>query len=175
MTQTTPTPLPDHGTGWGLLFLFLDLYGIVGLLGVGTIVTIALTQFDRRVPKVLQYLLVTVLLLALGLSGFIILVATTAQRYNVVALLLLIVFLPLTLSVLSRCGGNGGRLATLTHAALTWSLPFLVGFGVIAVVGTQSGGTSPEFAGGLAVAIVVAGTVFIERLPMFPDVESLRE
>lgn len=175
MTQPTPTPLPNHGTGWGLLFLFIYLYGIGALLGIGTMAVIALTQFERRVPKILQYLVVVALLGALGLSGFISLVAGTTGRYDVVALILLTVFLPLTLKVLFRRRRNGGRLAILTHAALAWSLPFLVGFGVIAVVGTSSGGISPEFASILAVIIVVTGTVLIGRLPIFPDVELLCE
>lgn len=175
MTQPTPTPVPDHGTGWGLLFLFIYLFGVVALLGVGTVVAIVITQFDRRIPKALHYVVAAVLLLALGLSGFIIVVAGTAQRYDVVALLLLIVVLPLTLIILLRRGRIRSRLALLTHAAMAWSLPFLTGFGVIAFVGTQSGGFSPEIAGVLAVIIVVAGAILIEHLPFFPDVELSRE
>lgn len=171
VTQSPPTPVPDHGTGWGLLFLFIDLYAIVALLGVGAVVAIAITRFDRQIPKALHYLLVAVLLLALGLSGIIVLLATTAQRYDVVALLLLIVFLPLTLSVRRHRGRGRGRLAALTRAAIAWSLPFLVGFGVLAFVDTQSGGYSPAVAGVVAVSIVVAGTMLVERLPFFPDVE----
>lgn len=175
MTQPTPTPVPDHGTGWGLLVLFIYLYGSVALLGVGTVVAIVMTQFDRSIPKALHYLEVAVLFLTLGLSGFIIVVAGTAQRYDVVALLLLIVVLPLTLFVLRHRGSIQSRLALLAHAAFVWSLPFLVGFGVIAFLGTQSGSLSPEIAGVLAVIIVVTGTILIERLPFVPDIELSQE
>lgn len=175
MTQPTPTPIPDHGTGWGLLVLFLNLYGIVALLGVGTIVVLTMNQFDRQIPKILHYLLVAVLLVSLVLSGFITLVAGTAQRYDVVALLLLIVFLPLTLSVLYWRGRVRDWVVILTHAAIAWSLPFLVGFGVIAFIGTRTRGISPEIAAVLAVIIVVTGTLLIERLPFFPDSKVSKE
>lgn len=175
MTQPSPTPVPDHGTGWGLLLLFVALYGVVSLLGLGTVVAVALGRFDRRVPRALQYPVVAVLLGALGVSGFIVLVAAAARRYDVVALLLLVVFLPLTLVVLRRRGAADGRLALLAHAALAWSVPFLVGFGVVAVGGSPGGGVPPVVTGAVAVIVVVAGTVGIDHLPVLPGAERPRE
>lgn len=175
MMQPSPTPVPDHGTGWGLLFLFVGLYGIVALLGGGTVVAIALDRLERPIPTTLQYLAVAVLFGALGVSGFIVLVAASARRYDVVALLLLVVFLPLALVVLRRRGTARGRVAIFARAAMAWSLPFLVGFGVVAGAGTQGGSIPPEVAGVVAVSIVVAGTMFVERLSFVPDAERPRE
>lgn len=164
MTQPSPTPVPDHGTGWGLLFLFVTLYGVVALLGIGTIVALAADRVGRRMPPLLQYLVVTVLLGALGVSGFIVLVAASAGQYDIVALLLLLVVLPLALVVLRRRRTARGRVALLAGAARAWSLPFLAGVGVLAVAGTLGGGVSPEASGAVAVIVVVAGTVGIDRL-----------
>lgn len=172
MTQPSPTPVPDHGTGWGLLLLFINLYGMVALLGFGTVVAIALNHFDRRIPSPVQYLLAAVLLGALGLSGFIVLVAATAQRYDVVALMFLIVFLPPTLVVIRSRGTVRGRSAIFARAAMAWSLPFLVGFGMIGFVGTRLGGLSPAVTGLVAVIIVVAGTMFVEHLPLVPNFDG---
>lgn len=172
MLQPTPTPVPDHGTEWGLLFLLVDLYGFVALLGAGTVVAVALCAFDRPVPKPLQYLLVAGLVGALALAGFVLLVAATDGRFDAVALLLFIVFLPLALSVSRRRGTGSGRLDTLAHAAMAWSIPALVGFGVVAFGGTRAHWLSPAMAGVLAVVIVVAGTIGIEHLPFFPETEQ---
>lgn len=167
--QPTPTPLPDHGTGWGLLFLLVDLYGIVTLLGVGTVVVIALDHLGREIPTSLQYLVLAVLLGALGVAGFIVLVAVRASRYDVVALLLLAVFLPLTLVVLRRRERTAGRVATVTRAAFAWSLPFLAGFGVIAFGGTVAQGIPPELTGTVGVSIVIAGTIVLDSSTIIPD------
>ncbi len=78
------------------------------------------------------------LLIAIGLEGFIILVAGTTRQYDVVALLILPVFLPLVLVIFRRRERVRDRLALLTHAVMVWSFPFLIGFGVIAFVGTPS-------------------------------------
>lgn len=174
MTQPAPTPVPDHGTGWGLLALLVGLYGVVGLLGLGTMAALALHRFDRRVPKLLQYLAVAVLFGALGLAGFTALAAASARRFDVVALLLLVVFLPLAYVVVRRRGTGHGRVAVLSRAAMAWSLPFLVGFGLIAFVGARGGPVPPVAAGVLAVVVVVAGTTGVERLPFLPAVEPPR-
>lgn len=175
MTQPTPTPVPDHGTGWGLLFLFINLYGIVALLGVGTVVAFALNHVDRRIPTTFLYLMGVVLLGAVSLSGFIVLLAGTAGRYDVVVLIVLIVFLPLTRVVLRLRGKVRRHVAILTCAAMAWSIPFLVGFGVVAFVGTAGGGITPAVAGVLAVIIVVAGTSMLDHLPIIPEIVGPRE
>ncbi|MFB6102162.1 MAG: hypothetical protein ABEJ73_06305 [Haloplanus sp.] len=167
MPQPPPTPVPDQGTGWGLLFLLLDLYGTVALLGVGTGVTLVLRRFDRRVPTALRYLVVAAFLGAFGLAGFTVLVAATAERHDVVALLLAAVFVPPTLVGLRRRNTVPGRGALLAHVATTWCFPFLVGFGVLAGIGTQVSGVPPAVIGALATGIVVVGTVLVDRL--FPD------
>lgn len=171
MTQASPTPVPDHGTGWGLLLLFLWLYGTVALLGAGTVVAIVTDRLGRRVPRSLHYLLVAVLLGALGLAGFTIAVAARAGTYDVVALLLLIVFLPLSLVVRRHRGSSRGHLAVLARGAMAWSIPFLVGFGVIALAGTRGEGIPPAVTGVVAVSIVVGGTVVVDRLPSLPGTD----
>lgn len=168
--QPTPTPLPGHGTGWGLLFLLVDLYGIVALLGVGTVVAIALNHIDREIPATLQYLVLAVLLGGLGVAGFIVLVAGRAGRYDVVALLVLAVFVPLSLVLVRRRGRRVGHVATVTRAAWAWSLPFLAGFGVIAFGGTVSQDIPPEVTGTVGVGIVVAGTIVLDSSTIIPDV-----
>lgn len=167
MTQPSPTPVPDHGTGWGLLFLFAYLYGSVAILGVLTSLAIVLRYFNKRVPQPLQYLSVVILLGALGISLFTLLVAGTAQMYNIVGLLVLIVFLPLAYVVVRRHRTDGSRLAIITHAAMVWSIPFLVGFGVIGFVGILATNIPPAVTGLLAVSIVVAGTILLERRAIF--------
>lgn len=174
MTQPSPTPLPDHGTGWGLLLLFVNLYGLVALLGFGTVVAIALDRFDRRVPRTLVYLVVGVLLVTVGLAAFVVVVAATSGRYDVVALVLGVVFLPLAVAVLGRRGNGRRRLAVLARAAMVWSLPFLVGFGVVAFVDAQSSGIPRAVTGTVAVIVAVAGTMGVERLSVVPDVERPR-
>lgn len=173
--QPSTTPVPDHGTGWGLLLLFVGLYGTVGLLGVGTVVAFVIHRLDRRFPRPLEYLLVAVLLGALGFAGFALLVAARAGRYDVVGLLLLVVFLPLAYVTLRRRGTTRRRVAILSSAAMAWSLPFLIGFGVVAFVGTQGDAISPVVTGAVAVVVVVAGTVGIERLPFVSAAEQPRE
>lgn len=158
----TGTPVPDHGTGWGLLFLFVALYGVVAVLGAGTVAAVTLTRLDRRQPRVLRYLLVATLLGALALAGFTLLVAAAAGRYEVVALLLLVVFLPLGGVAVRARGEARGRLGVLARAATAWSLPFLAGFGVLAFVGSRTGPVSPGVAG--AVAVVLVGTAAADRL-----------
>lgn len=167
--QSSPTPVPDHGTGWGLLFLFIYLYGAVTLLGIGAIVAFGLHQFGRRIPAALQYLMGIVLLGAVGIGGFIVLVAATAQMYDVVALVLLIVFVPLTLVILHGHRRSNSQLAIIIHAAMAWSLPFLIGFGIVAFVGSRGSGISPVVAGVVAVVIVVGGTIILDRLSVYPD------
>lgn len=167
MTQSSPTPVPDHGTGWGLLLLFAYLYGIVGILGVVTMVGIGLRYINNRVPQPLRYLSVIVLVGAVGVAVFILLVAATAQMYDVVALLLLIVFLPLAYVVVLRRRTDDSYLAIITHAGMVWSIPFLVGFGVIAFVSNLAGNIPPTVTGVLAVIIVVAGTIVLDRRPVF--------
>lgn len=169
MMQASPTPVPDHGTGWGLLLLLVTLYGVVGVLGVATAGTFVARRFDGRLPPWLQYLVAGVLLVAVGVSGFTVLVAATGRLYDVVALLLLVVGLPLALVVLRRRRQVRGRLTLLAHAAMAWSLPFLVGFGVVAFVGRQGGPVSPVAAGALAVLTVVGGTVVVDRLLELPE------
>lgn len=171
MIQPSTTPVPDHGTGWGLLLLFVYLYGAVAILGLATIVATALQYVDRDVPRPLDYLSVALLLGALGISLFTLLVAARAQLYDVLGLLLLVVFLPLGYVVVRRRGTDVSRLAITAHAALVWSLPFLVGFGVIAVGGTVAGGLPPEVTGPLAVIIVVVGTVILDRRPVYSPIE----
>ena len=80
MTHASPTPVPDHGTGWGLLFLFLALYGLVGVVGLGTVVAMSLHRFERRTPTLLRYLLVVVLLGSLAVAGFTAAHATDPRR-----------------------------------------------------------------------------------------------
>lgn len=167
MTQPSPTPVPDHGTGWGLLLLFAYLYGIVGILGSLTIVTIGLRYINKRVPQPLQYLSVVVLLGALGLSGFVLLVAATAKMYEVVGLLLLIVVTPLAYVMVTQRGTKSSRLTIITHAGMVWSIPFLVGFGVIALGSNLAGNIPPEVTGLVAVIIVVVGTIVLDRRPLF--------
>lgn len=171
MTQPSPTPVPDHGTGWGLLLLFSYLYVVVGILGILTISAIALRYFNRRVPQLLNYFSVVILFGALGISLFTLLVTATAQMYDIVGLLLLIVFLPLAYVVVRRRETDSSRLAIITHAAMVWSLPFLVGFGVIAFLGTLASNIPPTVTGLIAVIIVVAGTIILERQPEFSVVE----
>lgn len=169
MTQTTPRPLPDQGTGWGHLLRFGALVGVVAFLGAGAIVSVVLQRFDGRVPAPLQYLVVVVLLGAVGVSVFTVLVAATAGMYHVVALLVGLVFVPLSIVVLRRRGSSGRHLATLTHAAVAWSLPFLAGVGVVAFIGSRGGGVPPAIAGVLAVVIVVSGTILVDHLSVLPD------
>lgn len=170
MIQPSPTPVPDHGTGWGLLLLFSSLYGIVALLWVLTIIAIALRYVTERVPQPLQYLAVVTLLGALGVSLFTLLVAATAQLYDVVGGVVLLVFVPLAYVVDSRRGTDVSRLAVITHAALVWSIPFLVGVGMIAVVATLASTIPPAVTGLAAVAIVLAGTILLDRRLGFPVV-----
>lgn len=172
MIQPTPSPVPDHGTGWGLLVLFIDLYGIVALLGIGAILAMVAQRFDRSIPPPADYLVVAVLLGALGVSGFVVLVAIEAGRYDVVALLALAVFFPLSLLVLLRRQTGSGLVTLLCHAALVWSLPFLVGFGVLAVAGSPGERIPPAVTGGLVVTIVVAGSLLVDRLSWIPDDEQ---
>lgn len=169
MMQQTPSPVPDHGTGWGLLFLFVALYAVVAVLGAGTLLAFALRRFDREVPRTLRYLVVAPLFGALLVSGFAVLVAATAGRWDVVGLLALVVFLPLAVAGGRSRGPDHGWVEVLSHAGLAWSLPFLAGFGVIAFVGTRGGPVTPEAAGVIAAVVVLAGTVVVERLPFFPD------
>lgn len=172
MTRQSPTPVPDHGSEWGLLLLFLWLYGVVCLVGAGTVVAVLADRLGRDVSRVLQYLVVAVLLGALALSGFTIAVGARAGRYDVVTLLLLLVFLPLALVVRRHHGTSAGRLAVLARAGMAWSLPFLVGFGVIALGGTRSEGLPPEVTGVIAVGIVVGGTVLVDELQILPTEQS---
>lgn len=131
--MTQATPLPDHGSEWGLgfLLLLLDLYGLVVLLGVGTVVAIALTRFDRRIPTVLEYLLGGLLVASLGFSGIVGPVVATVGRFDLVAVIALGVHLPPLLVALRRRAADGGRPRVLATAAMAWSFPFLLGFGMI--------------------------------------------
>lgn len=164
MTPQSGTPVPDHGTGWGLLFLFVALYGVVAVLGAGTLAAFALRRFDRERPRPLRYLVVALLLGALAVAGFTVLVAAAAGRWGVVALLLLVVFLPLGGVAAGARGADRDRLESLAHAATAWSLPFLAGFGALAFVGTRGGPVSPAVAGAVAVAVVLVGTAAGDRL-----------
>lgn len=169
MTQPTPTSVPDHGTGWGLLLLFAALYGVVALLGVGTVAAAALHYADRPLPAALEYLVTVVFLGALGVAGFALLVAATAGMYDVVALLALVAGLPPALVVGRRRGSGSPLVARLAHAAMTWSLPFLLGFAVVAFAGTAGGGVPPAVTGALAVLVAVGGTVLVDRSSVLPD------
>lgn len=170
MIQPSTTPVPDHGTGWGLLFLFSSLYASVAILGVLTLSAIALQYFNRRVPQLLEYFSVVMLLGALGISLFTLLVAVTAQMSNIVGILLLTVFLPLAYVMVRRRGADGSRSAIITSAAMVWSIPFLVGFGVIAFAGTLVDPIPSAVTGLIAVIIVVAGTILVERRLVFSGV-----
>lgn len=171
MTQPSPTPVPDHGTGWGLLLLFSYLYVSVGILGVLTMSAFALRYFVRRVPQGLTYFSVITLFGTLGVSLFILLVAASAQMYDIVGLLLLVVFVPLVYVVVRRRERDGSRFAIIAQAGMVWSIPFLVGFGVIAFVGILASNIPPTVTGLTAVSIVVGGTVILERRPEFSLVE----
>lgn len=166
----TPTPVPDHGTGWGLLFLFIYLYGVVSLLGVGTIVAYGLIQLDRQIPGAFQYLVGVVLFAAIGLAGFIVLVGATAGMYDVVAIVLLTVGLPLAFVMIRGRRRARSRLALMTRAGIAWSLPFLAGFGVVAFSGVQGRWISPLVAGVVAVLIVVAGTIIVDHQPVIAEI-----
>lgn len=172
MTKATPTPLPDHGSEWGLAFLLLDLYGLVALVGVGTVVAFALTRFDRSVPPVVQYLFGGLLVASLGLAGFITLVAAAAGRFDLVGLLALAVYLPPLLVVRRRRGSTGGHLRALTAAGMAWSLPFLLGFGVLGAVGSVARGVPPALAGVAGVVIVVVGTLAVDSLDLIQAIEG---
>lgn len=170
--MTQATPLPDHGSEWGLAVLLLDLYGLVALLGVGTLVAIALTRVDRSVPTVLQYLLGGLLVASLGFAGILGLLAAAAGRFDLVAVLALAVYLPPMLVVLRRRGTVGGRLRALTAAAMAWSLPFMLGFGVLAAVGGVVRGVPPALSGVVAVVIVIVGTLAVDSLELVQTVEQ---
>lgn len=89
-TQATPTPHPNHPIGLALaLLLLLDLYGLVALRGVGTVVSIALSLFGRRIPTILQYLLAGLLVASLGFAAFVLVLATSAGRFGFVAVIAL--------------------------------------------------------------------------------------
>lgn len=172
MTQPSPTPVPDHGTGWGLLMLFSLVYGIVVVLGAVTVLALAMRYFNKRFPKALEYLSLGLLVGALAVSVFTALVAARAQRFDVVGLFLVIVFLPLAYVITSRYGTERSRLAVATHAALAWSLPFVAGFGVIAFGGTQVSGVPPVVSGIVGAVIVLAGTIMAERRLFVPEIEQ---
>jgi len=162
--QTSPTPVPDHGTGWGLLLLFSWLYGLAVLLGVGTVGVLLFSYVERETPSVLYYAVLAALLAILVVAGFTTLVALTAGRYDTVVLLVLIVFLPLSFSGVRRRGTDRQTVRRLAHAAMVWSLPFLLGFGITAVVTTTASGIPPIATGVTAAAIVLPGTVGLDRL-----------
>lgn len=113
-------------------------------------------------------LLVATLLGALGLAGFSLVVAAAAQRWDVVVLLLCIVVFPVALVGHRRRDSTQGRAAVIAYAAMVWSLPFLLGFGVIAFVGTQGNSPSRAVTGFVAVSIVVSGTMLVDRLAVVP-------
>lgn len=163
MIQPTATPVPNQGAGWGLLLLLSWLYASVVLLGGLTVVGVAFNNFDRRLPLPFQYLVVVVLLGVLTLSGFIVIVTVRAARYDLVALLTLSVYVPLLYVGVRRHHIERRRLAIITSAAMTWSLPFLLGFAVIVFSSFVTGQLSPMVTGVIAVSIVFSSTWFLER------------
>lgn len=171
MIQPSPTPVPDHGTGWGLLMLFAFLFVIVALLGALTGLSLAMRYFNKRFPKPLAYFSVLLLVGAAAISGFMMLVAARAQRYDVLGLIVFIVFLPLTYVIAKRIQIDPDSLTVIRQAALAWSLPFLTGFGVIAFTGTLFSGIPQMVTGIVAGFIVNTGTVFSERWLRVHDIE----
>lgn len=171
MIQPSPTPVPDHGTGWGLLMLFGFLFAIAALLGAVMVLGLATRHFKKRFPKPLEYFSVLLLLGVIAISGFTMLVAARAQRYDVVGLILIIVFIPLAYVIAIRFETDTDGLTIVRKAALTWSLPFLAGFGIIAFTGILFSEIPRVVIAVVAVVLVSTGTVMIERWLRVDDIE----
>lgn len=176
MTQVgpTPTPGPDgFGAGFFALALLAVLAGIAVLLGLVAVAGFLARRRSGRVPRVLAYGSVVLLLPVVAIGGFGVL-ALFDEASVLAGLFAAVVVAPLVVGLgwLRRTGGRSWLfdLAATGHA---WSLPYLVGLAAFVgiTIGVNEGlGLAPAQSRSLGVGwyaaagagiLAVAGSVWL--------------